>query len=104
MDIVQVFLRNNNLIRWNAEGDFILPKYVDNSTINLESLLRTLLYVNAGSESEIQSAIDIIKPFYKSIKQYILNKKISRRLEAIQDNVTKKYVSLNSIKKRKKQK
>ena len=104
MDIVQVFLNNNNLIRWNSEGDFILPKYVDNSTINLKSLLRTLLYVNVGSEPEIQSTITIIKPFYKSIKQYILNKKISRRIETIQDNVTKKYVSLNSNKKRKKQK
>ena len=104
LDIVTVFRNNSNLIRWNPRGEFILPKYVDNSTINLKSLLKILVYVKEGSEQEIESAIDIIKPFYKAIKHHIVNKKILRRLENIHENVTKKYVALNSPKKRKKKK
>ena len=101
-DIATVFLNNGNLIKWDSRGNFILPKYVDNSTINLKSLLRTLVYSNEGSEQEIQSTVEIIKPFFKSVKHLIVNKKILRRLESILDNVTKKYVALNSTKKRKK--
>ena len=100
LDIVRVFQNNSNLIRWNSAGDFILPKYVDTSTINLNSLLKTLLYANAGTAREIQSTIDIIEPFYKSIKQNIVNKKISNRVEAIRDNASQKYVSLNSSRKK----
>merc|ERR1712215_232723 len=53
LDIVTVFRNNSNLIRWNPRGEFILPKYVDNSTINLKSLLKILVYVKEGSEQEI---------------------------------------------------
>ena len=62
MNISSVFLKNRNLIRWNSEGDFILPRYVDNAKINLNSLLRTLIYANEGTDSEIEASIDIIKP------------------------------------------
>ena len=102
LDIVRVFQNNSNLIKWNSAGDFILPKYIDTSTINLNSLLKTLLYANAGTAREIQSTIDIIKPFFKSIRHNIVNKKISNKLEDIIDNVSQKYVSLSSTRKRKK--
>lgn len=101
LDIVRVFQNNTNLIRWNSAGDFLLPKYVDTSAINLNSLLKTLLYAGAGSAREIQATIDIIEPFYKSIKHNIVNKKISNRLDAIRDNASQRYVSLNSIRKKK---
>ena len=101
LDIVRVFQNNTNLIRWNSAGDFLLPKYVDTSAINLNSLLKTLLYAGAGSAREIQATIDIIDPFYKSIRHNIVNKKISNRLDGIRDNVSQRYVSLNSIRKKK---
>ena len=100
LDIVRVFQNNTNLIRWNSAGDFLLPKYVDTSAINLNSLLKTLLYAGAGSAREIQATIDIIDPFYKSIRHNIVNKKISNRLDGIRDNVSQRYVSLNSIRKK----
>merc|ERR1712105_106103 len=104
LDTVTVFRNNSNLIRWNPRGEFILPKYVDNSTINLKSLLKTLVYVNAGSEQEIKSAIVIIKPFYKAIKHHIVNKKILRRLENIHERVKKKWPFGSPKKKKKKKK
>ena len=67
MDIVSVFLSNKNLIRWNSEGDFTLPIYAVNSPLNLNSLLKTLVYAKKGSHQEIQSSIEIIKPFFKAI-------------------------------------
>ena len=60
LDIVRVFQNNTNLIKWNSAGDFLLPKYVDTSAINLNSLLKTLLYAGAGTARKIQAIIDII--------------------------------------------
>ena len=97
--IIKVFLNNSNVITWNSMGEFILPRY---ATINLRSLLRTLVYANEGSDREILSTVEIIKPFYKHIKQDIVNKKVISRLENIQDSVSKKYVALNSPQKKKK--
>ena len=94
--IISFFLSNNNVIKWNSEGEFTLPKYADNSIINLGSLMRILLYANEGTEREIEDAIHIIRPFYKSIKDFIANKKILRRLNIFQDNMKNKYVSLNN--------
>ena len=94
--IISFFLSNNNVIKWNSEGEFTLPKYADNSIINLGSLMRILLYANEGTEREIEEAIHIIRPFYKSIKDFIANKKIIRRLNIFQDNMKNKYVSLNN--------
>ena len=99
LSIVRIFRNNANLIKWNSEGDFVLPNYVDNLSINLNSLLRILVYANVGSNQEIESAIEIIKPFYKSIKNFIVNKKLIRRIENFRNNTTKKYVALNSKKK-----
>ena len=67
MDIVSVFLKNKNLIKWNSEGDFTLPIYAVNSPLNLDSLLNTLVYARKGSEQEIRNTIKIIKPFFKAI-------------------------------------
>ena len=89
MDVVSVFLRNKNLIRWNSEGDFTLPIYAANLPINLDSLLKTLVYTNGGSDQEIQSTIEIIKPFFKIIKEHVVNRQENRTLEDIQDNVSK---------------
>ena len=58
--------------------------------------MRILLYANEGTEREIEEAIHIIRPFYKSIKDFIANKKIIRRLNIFQDNMKNKYVSLNN--------
>ena len=99
LSIVRIFRNNANLIKWNSKGDFVLPNYVDNLSINLNSLLRILVYANVGSDQEIESAIEIINPFYKSIKDYIVNKKIIRRIENFRNNTSKKYVALNSKKK-----
>ena len=101
LDIVRVFQNNTNLIRWNSAGDFLLPKYVDTSAINLNSLLKTLLYAGAGTAREILATIDIIEPFYKSIKHNIVNKKITSRLDGKKDNASQRYVSLNSTRKKK---
>ena len=95
--IISFFLSNNNVIKWNSEGEFTLPKYADTSIINLPSLMRILLYANAGSEREIEEVIHVIRPFYKSIKDFIFNKKILRRLDIFQDNIKNNYVSLNNI-------
>ena len=102
LDIVRVFQNNTNLIRWNSAGDFLLPKYVDTSAINLNSLLKTLLYAGAGTAREILATIDIIEPFYKSIKHNIVNKKITSRLDGKKDNASQRYVSLNSTRKKNK--
>ena len=101
LSIVRIFRNNANLIKWNSEGDFVLPNYVDNLSINLNSLLRILVYANVGSDQEIESAIEIINPFYKSIKDFIVNKKIIRRIENFRNNTSKKYVALNSKQKKK---
>merc|ERR1712082_171354 len=76
MDIVTIFLGNKNLIRWNSVGEFPLPIYATNLAINLNSLLKTLVYANGGSDQEIRSTIEIIKPFYRSIKEHVVNRKI----------------------------
>ena len=94
-------LNNNNLVKWNSMGDFILPRY---ATINLRSLLRTLVYANVGSEREIQATVEIIKPFYKYIKQHIVNRAVITRLDNIHNIVSQKYLSLESPQKRKKKK
>ena len=95
--IIRIFLNNSNVIMWNSNGEFILPRY---ASINLRSLLRTLVYAHEGSDREVAGAIEIIKPFYKHIKNEIVNKKILSRLNNIQDNVRKKYVALNPSKKK----
>ena len=97
--IISFFLSNNNVIKWNSEGEFTLPKYADTSIINLASLMRILLYSNVGTEREIEEVIHIIRPFYKSIKDFIVNKKILNRLNIFQENIKNKYVSLNNTRK-----
>ena len=94
--IISFFLRNNNVIKWNSEGEFTLPKYVDTSIINLGSLMRILLYANLGTEREVEEVIHVIRPFYKSIKDFIVNRKILSRLNIFQDNMKNNYVSLNN--------
>ena len=74
-----------------------MPKYADTSIINLPSLMRILLYSNVGTEREIEEVIHIIRPFYKSIKDFIVNKRILRRLNIFQDNIKNNYVNLNNI-------
>ena len=83
-------------------GDFTLPIYAVNSSLNLDSLLKTLVYAKKGSDQEIQSTIEIIKPFFKIIKEHVVNRKVFRTLEGIQDNVSKKYIALKSKQKKKK--
>ena len=95
--IISFFLSNNNVIRWNSEGEFTLPKYVDTSIINLGSLMRILLYANLGTEREVEEVIHVVRPFYKSIKDFIVNKRILRRLNIFQDNIKNNYVNFNSI-------
>ena len=102
MNIVAIFLGNKNLIRWNSVGEFTLPIYAANLAINLNSLLRTLVYANGGSDQEIRSTIEIIKPFYKSIKEHIVNRKVLKTLDGIEDDVSKKYIALKTNKKKKK--
>merc|ERR1712055_546036 len=97
--IISFFLSNNNVIKWNSEGEFTLPKYVDTSIINLGSLMRILLYANLGTEREVEEVIHIIRPFYKSIKDFIVNKRILNRLNIFQENIKNKYVSLNNTRK-----
>ena len=95
--IISFFLSNNNVIRWNSEGEFTLPKYVNTSIINLGSLMRILLYANLGTEREVEEVIHVVRPFYKSIKDFIVNKRILRRLNIFQDNIKNNYVNFNSI-------
>lgn len=95
--IISFFLSNNNVIKWNSEGEFTLPKYVDTSIINLGSLMRILLYANLGTEREVEEVIHVVRPFYKSIKDFIVNKRILRRLNIFQDNIKNNYVNFNSI-------
>ena len=95
--IISFFLSNNNVIKWNSEGEFTLPKYVDTSIINLATLMRILLYANLGTEREIEEVIHIIKPFYKSIKDFIVNRRILKRLNIFQDDIVNNYVNLNNI-------
>ena len=96
-NIISFFLRNSNVIKWNSEGEFTLPKYVDTSIINLSSLMRILLYANLGTEREVEEVIHVVRPFYKSIKDFIVNKRILRRLNTFQDNIKNNYVNLNNI-------
>ena len=74
-----------------------MPKYVDTSIINLSSLMRILLYANLGTEREVEEVIHVVRPFYKSIKDFIVNKRILRRLNTFQDNIKNNYVNLNNI-------
>ena len=104
MDIVSVFLNNKNLIRWNSEGDLTLPNFAGNLPINLASLLKILVYANEGTAQEIQSAIYIVKPFFKTIKEHVANRKIFQPLEDIQDEVSKRYIALKSTPKKKNKK
>merc|ERR1712082_547578 len=101
MNILNIFLGNKNLIRWNSVGEFTLPIYTANLPINLNSLLKTLVYANGGSDQEIRSTIEIIKPFYKSIKEHVVNRKVLKTLEGIEDDVSKKYIALKTNKKKK---
>ena len=74
-----------------------MPKYVDTSIINLSSLMRILLYANLGTEREVEEVIHVVRPFYKSIKDFIVNKRILRRLNTFQDNIKNNYVNFNNI-------
>ena len=81
-------------------GDFTLPIYAVNSPLKLDSLLRTLVYTKKGTHQEIQSTINIIKPFFKTIKEHVVNRKVIKALEDIQDDVSKKYIALGPTKKK----
>ena len=99
LNIVKVFLNNSNLINWNSMGEFILPRY---ASINLRSLIRTLVYANVGSDQDILGVIEIIKPFYKHIRPYIVNRRVIAHLDNIRDSVSKKYVALKPMRKKRK--
>lgn len=80
-------------------GEFILPRY---ASINLRSLIRTLVYANVGSDQDILGVIEIIKPFYKHIRPYIVNRRVIAHLDNIRDSVSKKYVALKPMRKKRK--
>ena len=70
-------LRQKKYIKWSAEGKILYPvEFFNSKIINIDKLIRLLTYNDAGSQNELRAAQTIIKPFYKTIKTLVRNKKI----------------------------
>ena len=101
-EILRVFMNNRSIILWDSQGNFSLPKYIDNSKINLSSLIRILVYSNEGDDEAIEQTINIVKPFYKKIRSFINNKRVIQALDDFQYNVhNKKYLPFHTPTKKK---
>ena len=75
-EILKILNNNKNYIDWDIDGNFKRPKFVDTNILNLGVLLKTLTYAAYGTSNVIEEIVQVLRPLYKVLKPFIINRKI----------------------------
>ena len=82
--IGKIMIESPKFIKWEGTGDISHPKYANN--LNLFNLLSCLVYAKKGSTQELRDIFNLIRPFYKKIKDHIINKSIILKIRTFRDS------------------
>ena len=93
--VMDVFLKHPNHIKWNVNGDIILPNIFGIDTVSpIKRLLELMVYTKRGVTKQIDTSVDIIRPFKQQLQPFILNTRILDELYRRGQNARfSKYVS-----------
>ena len=75
-EILKILNNNKNYIDWDIDGNFKKPNFIDVNILNLGILVKTLAYASHGSNKVIEEIVQLIRPLYKVLKPFIINRKI----------------------------
>ena len=76
LEILKILNNNKNYIDWDIDGNFKRPKFIDTNILNLGILLKTLTYAAQGTDNVIEEIVRVLRPLYKVLKPFIINRKI----------------------------
>ena len=80
-DLSEKLLLLKDYIKWDKKGNLIKPVITGGHIKNLEQLVNILVYSKRGTKKEVMETLQIIKPFYKKIYKFIVNKKLQSHIE-----------------------
>ena len=87
-------LYNDDMIKWSKYGYITSPPTPREQQMDLNKLLKILIYRNTGTQNEIDLVYSIVKPIFNILEPYILNRKlIKKHDESIQNKRLTKYVA-----------
>ena len=93
--IGKIMLKSPKHIKWEGSGEISFPKYINN--LNLLKLLSCLVYARKGSVQELQDIFNLIRPFYKKIKDHIINKSLLAKINTFYDTNSNGKVLYHSL-------
>ena len=93
--IGKIMLKSPKHIKWEGSGEISHPKYINN--LNLLKLLSCLVYARKGSVQELQDIFNLIRPFYKKIKDHIINKSVLAKIRTFYDTNSSAKVVYHSL-------
>ena len=86
-------LYNDDMIKWSKYG-YITSPPTPREQMDLNKLLKILIYRNTGTKNEIDLVYSIVKPIFNILEPYILNRKLIKLYdESIPNKRYTKYVA-----------
>lgn len=71
-------LYNEDAVRWSKYG-YITSPPTPREQMDLNKLIKIIIYRNTGTKKEIETVYNIINPFFNNLEPYILNRNLIKK-------------------------